>query len=254
MPEATFRFYGELNDFLPPALRQRDITRRFLLPAPVKDLIEGLGVPHPEVELILANGESVGFDYVVQGGDRISVYPVFESLDVSPLVRVRAEPLRNPRFVLDTHLGRLAAHLRMLGLDALYRAGASDHELARIAGEQHRILLTRDAGLLKHGVVTHGYWVRETQPRRQAAEIVRRFQLQRWVAPFTRCLRCNELLERLEGDPPTEIPIGIRDRHREFWRCPGCGRHYWQGSHYSRMQAWIETLAGGSEPHTEAGE
>lgn len=241
MPQAWFRFYGELNDFLSPSRRHKAFPYRFDLSAPVKDMIEGLGVPHPEVELILANGESVAFDYLVRDGDRISVYPVFESLDVRPLVKVRAAPLRQPRFVLDTHLGRLAAYLRLLGFDTLYRNDAGDHELARMAGEG-RILLTRDTGLLKHGPVTHGYYVRQTEPRRQAVEVLRRFQLEGWIEPFTRCLRCNELLLRIEGDPPADIPAGVRKHHDEFWRCPGCGRHYWKGSHYQRMQAWVRTL------------
>ncbi|MCS7314291.1 MAG: Mut7-C RNAse domain-containing protein [Bryobacterales bacterium] len=241
MPQAWFRFYGELNDFLPPSRRQKAFPHRFDLSAPVKDMIEGLGVPHPEVELILANGESVGFHYLVRDGDRISVFPVFESLDIGPLVRVRPAPLRHPRFVLDAHLGKLAAYLRLLGFDSIYRSDASDHELANLAGEG-RILLTRDAGLLKHGSVTHGYYVRETEPRRQAAEVVRRFQLERWIEPFTRCLRCNGLLERLEGDPPPSIPAAVRQRHTEFWRCPGCGRHYWKGSHYRRMQEWVRAI------------
>lgn len=242
MPQAWFRFYGELNDFLPLARRQKTFPHSFELSAPVKDMIEGMGVPHPEVELILANGESVGFDYLVRDGDRISVYPVFESLDVSSLVRVRPAPLRQPRFVLDTHLGRLAAYLRLLGFDTLYSNHAGDHELARLAG-QGRILLTRDTGLLKHASVTHGYYVRETEPRRQAAEVVRRFQLEPLIAPFTRCLRCNEPLQRLQGGPPPSIPEGVRERHREFWRCPGCGRHYWQGSHYHRMKSWVNALS-----------
>ena len=248
MPEAVFRFYGELNDFLTPERRQTAFRHTFLLPAPVKDLIEGLGVPHPEVELIMANGASVSFDYLVQDGARISVYPVFETLDVTPLVRVRPQPLRRPRFVLDTHLGRLAACLRMLGLDALYRNDSSDHELVRIAVEQRRILLTRDTGLLKHRAVTHGYFVRETEPRRQAAEVVRRFHLQRFLEPFSRCLRCNALLERLEGGPPPEAPPSVAQRHREFWRCPGCRRVYWRGSHYARMRVWVRTLAADESP------
>lgn len=241
MPEAWFRFYGELNDFLPRASRHKTLAHRFDVSAPVKDAIEGFGVPHTEVELIIANGESVGFDYPVRDGDRISVYPVFESLDVTPLVKVRRAPLRQPRFVLDTHLGRLAAYLRLLGFDTLYRNDATDHELARLAGEG-RILLTRDTGLLKHASVTHGYYVRETEPRRQAAEVVRRFQLERRIEPFTRCLRCNEPLEPIEGDPPGSIPAGVRERHQQFWRCPGCGRHYWKGSHYQRMHAWVQAL------------
>ena len=240
MPEAFFRFYGELNDFLPPERRQTTFPYRFQLSAPVKDMIEGLGVPHPEVDLILANGQSVDFSYPVRDGDRISVYPMFESLDITPVLRVRPQPLRRPRFVLDTHLGKLAAYLRMLGFDALYRNDYQDHELAAIAAAERRILLTRDAGLLKHGVVTHGYYVRQTDARRQLIEVVQRFDLASRVEPFTRCLRCNEQLEPApEEKLISGVPPAARQRHREFRHCPGCGRLYWQGSHYRRMQAWI---------------
>jgi uncharacterized protein with PIN domain/sulfur carrier protein ThiS len=189
-----FRFYAELNDFLPKSKRQ--VTFAFPLQnrTSVKDLIESLGVPHTEVDLILVNGESVDFSYIVQPNDRVSVYPVFESIDVTPLVRVRPQPLREPRFVLDTHLGRLAAYLRMFGFDTLYRNDYLDEELARLSSTEHRILLTRDPGLLKRSIVTHGYAVRASNPKRQLGEVLQRFDLFGAVSPFARCLRCNGLL------------------------------------------------------------
>lgn len=242
MPKALFRFYGELNDFLPPEHRQTPIVHRFDLSAPVKDVIEGLGVPHPEVDLILANGQSVDFTYSVQDGDRVSVYPVFESLDITPLLRLRPRPLRRPRFLLDAHLGRLARYLRMLGFDALYRNDCADHELAALSARERRILLTRDTGLLKHGIVTHGYWLRSTEARRQLVEVVRRFDLWRQMAPFTRCMRCNAPLAPAPAEAVASAPPEARRRHRRFWRCPDCGRLYWQGSHYQRMQSWIGAL------------
>lgn len=248
MPEALFRFYGELNDFLPPERRQAAFPHRFELSAPVKDMIEGLGVPHPEVDLLLANGQSVDFSYMVRDGDRISVYPVFESLDITPVLRVRPAPLRDPRFVLDTHLGKLAGYLRMLGFDALYRNDYGDHELAALSARERRILLTRDAGLLKHGVITHGYWVRETDARRQLSEVVRRFDLAGRIEPFSRCLRCNQRLVPAPQEALQEgVPPAARRRYGEFWRCLQCGRFYWQGSHYRRMKAWIAALGLGRQ-------
>ncbi len=103
---AEFRFYEELNDFLPPARRKRDFTYAFHGRPAVKDAIEALGVPHPEVDLILVNGESVGFGHPLRDGDRVSVYPVFESLEIAGVTRLRPRPLREPRFILDVHLGR----------------------------------------------------------------------------------------------------------------------------------------------------
>ena len=96
MAIAQFRFYEELNDFLAPARRGQDFELRCAEAASVKNAIESVGVPHTEVELILANGESVDFAYRVRDGDRISVFPMFESFDVASLLRVRPRPLREP--------------------------------------------------------------------------------------------------------------------------------------------------------------
>ncbi len=245
MKQASLRFYAELNDFLAPDRRMKDIPCPFHVSPAVRDLIESLGVPHTEVDLILANSESVGFDYVVGDGDRISVYPVFESLDIGPLARVRPEPLRHLRFVADVHLGRLAAYLRMLGFDTIYRNDAPDEDLARISTEQQRILLTRDRGLLKRGAVTRGYSVRQTLPREQLAEVVERFELARLAAPFTRCLACNAPLERAAREAVADrLPPGVLSRHEEFLECPACRRAYWKGTHYERMCRLVERMLG----------
>lgn len=248
MPSIAVRFYAELSDFLPPDRRQVTFAHSVPERAAVKDVIEALGVPHTEVDLILANGESVDFSYQVRDGDRISVYPVFESLDITPLVRVRPQPLREPRFVLDTHLGKLATYLRLLGFDTLYRNDAADHALAAIARAEQRILLTRDRGLLKHGVVTHGYHVRETDPERQVVEVLRRFDLFRAIAPFRRCLRCNGLLEPVPKEGVIDrLEPKTRQYYDEFSTCQGCGRIYWKGSHYQRMLSFIARVVGAGQ-------
>jgi uncharacterized protein with PIN domain len=240
---ARFRFYAELNDHLPPDQQYKSLEKSFFVSGTVKDMLESFGVPHTEVDLILANSRSVDFSYVVRNGDQISVYPVFESIDITPELRVRPKPLRTPKFVLDVHLGKLAAYLRMLGFDALYRNCSSDHELVRISSDEHRILLTRDRGLLKHGAITHGYWMRQTGSRRQLEEVLRRFDLMRSIQPFTRCMACNGLLSPV----PTEqiiqsIPPRIAELHNDFRQCSQCSRIYWKGSHYDRMQHWIQQL------------
>jgi uncharacterized protein len=241
MNRACFRFYAELNDFLPPGRRGVTFAHAFGGSPSIKDLIEALGVPHTEVDLILVNGESVDFAYRVREGDRVSVYPVFESLDITPLLRVRPRPLREPRFVLDTHLGRLAAYLRLLGFDTLYRNDARDDELAQISSGEGRILLTRDRGLLKRSQVTHGYCVRETGPRRQLAEVVRRFDLSRSIAPFQRCMRCNGMLQPVRKEEVMDrLPPRTREYYDEFYICPACDRGYWKGSHYRQMRQLIE--------------
>ncbi|HEY1338525.1 MAG TPA: Mut7-C RNAse domain-containing protein [Bryobacteraceae bacterium] len=244
MAEAIFRFYAELNDFLPPERRFTDFPHQFLDIATVKDRIESFGVPHTEVDLILVNGESVDFQYRVRDGDRISVYPVFEGVDIAGVTRLRPEPLRDPRFVLDTHLGKLAAYLRMMGFDTLYRSCYADEQLAEASHSEHRILLTRDVGLLKRGAVTHGYFVRQTNSREQIAEIVRRFDLARLARPFTRCMRCNGVLvEASKDEIRRQLPPRIAELHDEFRRCPECGRVYWKGGHYRRMRELVERLS-----------
>lgn len=208
-------------------------------------------MPHPEVDLVLVNGQSVDFSYLVQDGDHISVYPVFESIDISPLVRVRPHPLRESRFVLDTHLGRLAAYLRMLGFDTVYGNDYADEKLARIAADEGRILLTRDRGLLKRSVVTHGYCVRETAPRRRLVEVLRRFDLFDAIRPFSRCIRCNGPLEAVDAEAIADrLPPRTRKYYDAFRICRACDQIYWKGSHYERMQALITSVL--AQRHSES--
>ena len=239
----TVRFYEELNDFLPPEQRKTPFDCRFKKNGSVKDLIESLGVPHTEIDLILVNGNSVAFNYLVRTGDRISVYPRFESLDISPVSRLRPAPLRITRFVLDSHLGRLAAYLRMLGFDTLYRNDYDDPTLVRLSVDEQRILLTSDRGLLMRKQVTRGYYVRERQPKKQLLEILSRFDLFKAQRPFTRCMHCNGEIEPVNKDEiASRLMPKTRTHYHEFWRCKDCQKVYWKGSHYRRMQQLIASL------------
>lgn len=250
---AHFRFYAELKDILPPDKRSGRITRSFELDASVKDMIEAFGVPHTEVDVILVNGESVDFSHRVHDGDRISVYPVFESFDISPLLKVRSEPLREPRFVLDAHLGRLARYLRLLGFDSLYENDLGDRELARISADERRILLTRDLGILKRKKITHGYYVRETQPRVQLSEVVRRFDLLAKMAPFSRCMRCNGELQVADKEAVADrLPEGTERHFDDFRICSHCEQVYWKGAHFERLSKLIEDVRSSADV-TESG-
>ena len=248
MATATLRFYAELNDFLAPERRQRDLCLDFEPPVPVRHLIETCGVPHTEVELILRGSESIGLEEPVHPGDRLAVYPMFESFDVAPLLRLRPGPLREPRFIADAHLGKLARRLRMLGFDTLWFNDLGDAALALLAGDQHRILLTRDRALLMHRPVTHGCHVPAGSTDDQARALVRRLQLCGSIAPFTRCTVCNGLLTAVSPDEVTlPVPPGIARRFREFWRCLGCGRIYWKGSHWEAMRRQIASICADAE-------
>ena len=248
MIHCTIRFYEELNDFLPAQRRKRAFAYAFIGTPSVKDAVEALGVPHTEVDLILVDGESVGFDCLLKGGERVAVYPVFERLDISPLTYLRPEPLRRTRFVLDVHLGKLARYLRLIGLDALYRNDYDDPTIVLISRHQQRIILTRDRGILKTGTVTHGYWLRETDPREQLREVVRVFDLKGSIRkgnikPFTRCLRCNGELRPVDKSEVVEqLPLDVREAYEQFVRCAGCDKVYWAGTHYQRMQEVVGEL------------
>jgi uncharacterized protein with PIN domain/sulfur carrier protein ThiS len=244
---ATFRFYEELNDFLPPARRKREFDAPLPRAATAKHMIEALGVPHTEVEVVLVNGESVGFDRVLRDGDRVAVYPKFESLDITPLLRVRQRPLRETRFFADAHLGGLARLLRLLGFDTLYDNGLHDAEVEQLARAGGRIVLTRDRELLKRRGITHGCYVHAPKPQAQLREVFDRLELARNARPFTRCLACNGELAPVTGEALLAgLPPSVRERHTRFAGCAQCGRIYWEGSHWRRMREIVERLL---EPH-----
>jgi uncharacterized protein with PIN domain len=192
--------------------------------------------------LILVNDSAVGFEYTLKDSDWVSVYPRFRILDITSLTNVRPPALDSIRFVLDTHLGRLAAYLRMLGFDSLYWNQAQDEQLAHISHDQNRILLTRDRGLLKRNSVIYGYCVRSTNPRHQLKEIAQHFELAQDIQPFRRCMRCNGILEAVDKEQILErLPAGVRESHDEFRRCPECCRIYWRGSHFKRMDRLVSS-------------
>ncbi len=234
---AEFRFYEELNDFLRPAQRKRTLPYRFSGHPGIKDPIEVFGVPHTEVELIIVNGQSVGFNYQLQTGDRVAVYPFFESLDISPLLKLREKPLRNPRFIIDVNLGKLAKRMRLLGFDCLYRNDYRDAEVVNIAVNEQRIVLTRDRRLLYAKHISHGYWVRAVNVDSQVDEVLRRFDLYESIQPFARCLACNGVLASVaKADILDRLEPKTRLYYEDFYRCTDCQRIYWEGSHIEDMQ------------------
>jgi len=237
------RFYEELNDFLPPGSRKKSWAHEFSGTPSVKDVIESLGVPHVEVDLILVDGESVGFDHRLEGGERVAVYPVFERLDISGVTRLRPKPLREPRFIADVHLGTLARYLRLLGFDTAYGNDLEDSEIAGRAQREHRIVLTRDRGLLMRSAVTHGHWIREKKPRKQLVEVVEAFDLRSRIAPFTRCMKCNGTLSRVSKDAVRdELPPRTRQSYDDFLQCRACRQLYWPGTHFRRLEAIVTSV------------
>ncbi|MEO8399489.1 MAG: Mut7-C RNAse domain-containing protein [Ignavibacteriaceae bacterium] len=243
MKKITLRFYEELNDFLPKAKRKIGFEHNFIDRASVKDLIESCGVPHTEVDLILVNGKSENFSYKINDKDDISVYPVFESIDISSLQRLRPAPLRNPKFILDVHLGTLSKYLRMLGFDVFYRNNFSDEKIVKISLMEKRAVLTRDVGILKRSEVTRGYWIRNFDPVKQLEEVIKRFDLKNQIKEFSRCVECNSVLEKIDKQKIIgRLPPKVKAAHNDFLYCKSCDKIYWRGSHYKSMKSLIEKL------------
>ena len=243
MITACFRFYAELNDFLPRQRKQKSFDFDFPGHSSIKQVIESLGIPHTEIDLILVNGSSVGFSYLPRNGDNISVYPVFESLDITSVNRLRPAPLRDTKFVLDIHLGKLATYLRILGFDTYYRNDSEDLALAEISKQEDRILLTRDRGLLKRNLVTHGYCIRSTQTRQQLREVIRRFDLIHNISPLKRCLKCNGILESVEKEKILDrLEPRTKIYYDQFFICTACNKVYWKGSHYQKMRTFVKKI------------
>jgi uncharacterized protein len=235
MVTVHFRFYGKLNDFV--ARERRGCTSAAVCArnATSKHMIEALGVPHTELALILINGESASLDRMLCDGDRVAVYPPFETLALGELC-VLPRPPPTPRFIADAHLGGLARLLRMAGFDTLYDHDLDDAAIAAIGAREERIVLTRDRDLLKRRVLTHGCYVHALKAELQLKEIVERLDLAGKARPFTRCLRCNVPLREVNKEEvDMRLPPAVRATQMRFRRCDLCQGIFWQGSHWKRM-------------------
>ena len=240
---ATFRFHGRLTYFLPPNQQNQAITHAFEWRASIKDMAESLGPPHAEMALLVVNGRSVDFEYIVQDGDEIDIYDEFNAVDLPEKVMLRPPYPGKPRFILDTHLGKLAGYLRMLGFDTLYRNDYPDDVLAEVSHAEQRILLTRDIGVLKRSLVVYGYYVRQTDPRKRITEIMTCYDLATHVEPFKRCAKCNGLLHSVDKSAILhQLPPKTAEFYDEFHQCTDCAQVYWKGSNFQRLEQFIDEV------------
>jgi uncharacterized protein with PIN domain len=243
MPNALFYFHGELNDFLPPERPCAGYGVKFNGHETVKHIIETLGVPHPEIDVILVNNKSVEFSYLPVSGDQIDVYPSSDGVVETQIYRLKPVPLQYYRFVVDIHLGKLANYLRLLGFDTLYRNNYDDIEIAEISHQENRILLTRDLGLLKRSVVRYGYFVREKFPKKQLVEIVKRFDLTASAKPFSRCANCNGVLKWIDKENIVHrLESKTIKYYSEFRTCNSCDQIFWKGSHFNKMEKFFDRI------------
>lgn len=233
MLEVKIKFHGELNIFLNRSGRNKTSIVGLNEHSSVKDVIESRGVPHPEVLLIMVNGKAAGFDYNVRDNDAIEIFPFTGDPDIEGLVE---NPLPEPKFVLDVHLGTLARKLRLLGFDTFYRNDLDDPEIAEIAGREERIVLTRDIGLLMRGCIKYGRWIRSQHTDKQIEEVIRRFRLTDRIKPFSICINCSgELAPASKESVKDDVEADTYTYYDEFLRCRSCGQVYWKGSHFKKL-------------------
>jgi len=240
---ASFRFFGTLNDFLPKAQKEKEIRYSFGGSPAVKDAIEALSVPHPEVNAILVNAQPVAFNYLLQAEDTVEVYSQKHFPEWPHAPKLRAECPEPVAFILDVHLGKLAKSLRLLGFDTVYENNYDDQTIAGRAAGENRIVLTRDVGLLKLKIVQWGYWLRSQNSEKQLAEVLAYYNLLPQLQPFTRCLVCNGPLQNVPKEAVLgQLPSKTKLHFQEFHQCQTCRRVFWKGSHYQRMEAFVQQL------------
>lgn len=246
---AYFRFYAELNDFLPAKQRQQVITYHFNGHLGIKDPIEALGVPHTEVEVILVNGQPADFSYHLKSADQVAVYPQFKCLDLIEFPRLRADRSNPVRFIVDVNLGKLAKLLRLLGFDSLYCNHFQDSVIVATAIAKQRIILTRDRRLLFAKQIEHGYWIRAVKAKKQTHEVLNHFELHAAIQPFSRCLTCNGLLAAVpKASIIEQLEPKTKQYYDTFYQCTLCQKIYWEGSHLDHMRHDFAALLSAQPP------
>ncbi|MFW5838275.1 MAG: Mut7-C RNAse domain-containing protein, partial [Desulfovibrionaceae bacterium] len=215
------------------------VTRR----ASLKDAVESLGPPHTEVHGLACDKKPASFGDLLEPGSCIDVYPAAPPVDVT-----RPQPLRpafdRVAFLVDQNVAKLAGLLRLLGLDAVHDPGFSDQDLARLALEDKRILLSRDTALLKRSSVVHGRLIRAADPWDQLREVLD-FYAVGPLAPLSRCPCCNQKLQPVaKKDIVHRLLPKTRTYYHAFHICPACERIYWPGSHVDRLIQRLHSLCG----------
>jgi uncharacterized protein len=233
---ASFLFEGELEVFLSKSEKNRVMSYHFNEHPSIKDAIEAIGIPHTEVDTIIVSGSTVSFNYLLKNNDEVHVHP-YRKASLSRQLK------DTPKFILDVHLGKLARLLRLLGFDACYQNNYSDKQIVELSTSGSRIVLTRDVGLLKHKGLQHGYWLRSPYAEKQLAEVIKRYDLINSIKPFTRCIACNGNIVAVSKENVLDIiPPKTKQYFNEFYKCVECNRVYWKGSHYEKMQQFVDDL------------
>lgn len=147
--------------------------------------------------------------------------------------------MTDDRFVADAMLGKLVTYMRMAGYDVVYapdEGAVEDDEVARLAHETGRVLVTRDVELAES---TDGLLVESKQVEEQLRELVDeglRFELDEPM----RCSVCNSTLTEMNTD--AEKNDDVHDDIECAWRCDDCDKVYWEGSHWDDVRETFESL------------
>ncbi|MCD4779938.1 MAG: Mut7-C ubiquitin/RNAse domain-containing protein [Candidatus Omnitrophica bacterium] len=238
------RVYGALNCFITPKKRYRPFCYYGKGHPSIKDTLEAVGIPHPEINVILADGRSIDFSSPTVDRTFIEVFPAHARVTTCRVHLLQPKILKFPRFICDVHLGKLSRHLRLFGFDTLYENCLSDHQIVKQADEEGRIVLSRDIGLLKHKKIESGYFIRHIYAEKQFREVVRRYELMNRFQPFGRCLDCNDKIVRIaKAKVFHQLPDIVKRVHKHFFQCQGCHHVYWRGTHFDRLNRLVAQYA-----------
>ena len=98
------------------------------------------------------------------------------------------------KFIADVMVGKLACWLRVLGFDVAYSNTYADNQIIRIAGEEHRVILTRDTGLTARRTPIQCLLIDSGDYKEQVRQVLRTYELKDFNM-FSRCLECNTPLQ-----------------------------------------------------------
>lgn len=157
---------------------------------------------------------------------------------------------KTTRFVADSMLGSVARKLRIFGFDTLYVVHVADSEVLRIGVEQDRVILTADKEFFKRIVKAkaRGVLVGGSDELEDLVHILRKTGIRsvEWAATGaeSRCAVCNGRLSSsavnaldVRGSLPEKVARSLdNNRNSKIYRCEGCGKLYWEGSHVRRIR------------------
>jgi uncharacterized protein with PIN domain len=147
------------------------------------------------------------------------------------------------KFVADEMLGKLAKWLRIVGCDVVYKNNVSDSELVDCCRKEGRVLLTRDTRLLAEHKDITSLLIASDHFREQTRQVLKAFAIDPHGRALSRCLRCNQILVSEDKQAVKDIvPPYVLHTQDEFWRCPGCQRLYWPGTHHQRMLEELQEM------------